>query len=85
MSAIFTMTRSALGNISEFVKQNNLEDSDVVSKAGQELYDCSQSLLRLVTNFELNSIARSESLKMVSLKMARFNTLDFGSVESTYN
>jgi hypothetical protein len=78
MAAIFTMTQSALANISQFVKQNTLEESDVVSNAGQELYDCSQSLLRLVTNFEMTSIATLENLKLVNLTNCQFfNILDF--------
>jgi hypothetical protein len=80
ISAIFSVSRTALETISKFVSNNTIQDDSQVSIAGQELYDCSQSLLRLITNFEMSNIVKLENLKLV---LDQFSQLTFNTIMIT--
>ncbi len=65
LTALFKMAGLGVTIISDIIKRDALDDSQVVTNIGYELYYCSQSLLRLVTNFDIKSIANTENFKQV--------------------
>ncbi|KAL0485903.1 nuclear protein export protein Xpo4 [Acrasis kona] len=62
MNAIFTMCQSSLSILSQNIQTKN---DELAYKVGLELYDCSQALLRIFTNFDPTIVSKLTNITQV--------------------